>query len=192
MIEYVLASGSPRRRDILTQLKIPFRIRTACVSEDVEGLEPELWPRLLAERKALAVSKLEPASPILGFDTLVTLDGTALGKPKSAQDALKMLTMLSGRKHTVISGVSIAYEGKTFSSADERTSVFFRHLSNKEMQDYINSGEPMDKAGAYGIQGLGARLVKSISGCFYNVVGLPVAKTLELLALFEGEYATRF
>lgn len=192
MIEYVLASGSPRRRDILTQLKIPFRVRTTEVSEEVEGVQPELWPRLLAERKALAVSKLEPKSPILGFDTLVTLDGTALGKPKNSQEALKMLTKLSDREHIVISGISIAYEGRTFCSADERTSVFFRHLSNGEMQDYINSGEPMDKAGAYGIQGLGARLVKSISGCYYNVVGLPVAKTLELLALFEGEYATRF
>lgn len=184
----ILASASPRRREILTQLGVPFKVCAAHISEALEGESKEKFPQVLAERKALAVSKLEPNVPVLGFDTLVFLEGEVLGKPRDAVEALEMLEKLNGKGHLVISGVAVAYQGAIVSSATERTEVFFRDLSKEALEKYVASSEPLDKAGAYGIQGLGAGLVRCISGCYYNVVGLPVAKTLEMLEAFEEKY----
>jgi septum formation protein len=188
MKKLILASASPRRREILTQLGISFDVCTASVSEIIENENPELIPRLLAERKALAVSLVEQDVPVLGFDTLVFSSDGILGKPRDAAHALEMLQKLNAKTHTVISGVSLAYQGQLVSSTEEKTKVTFRNLSLKTLENYVASGEPLDKAGAYGIQGLGAGLVREISGCYYNVVGLPVAKTLEMLEAFEENY----
>lgn len=186
MKQVILASGSPRRREILTQIGVPFTVCTADVDENISTGSPETWPMILAERKALAVSVLHPSELVLGFDTLVICDGKALGKPKDEACAVQMLKNLNGRSHFVVSGVAIALNGNVLHSNFERTEVIFRNVSEQTIKEYVNSKEPMDKAGAYGIQGLGARLVKSINGCYYNVVGLPVAKTLEILESLEA------
>lgn len=182
----ILASGSPRRREILAQIGIDFTVCTADVDENVTAGTPEEWPQMLSERKALAVSAVYPGELVLGFDTLVIFNGRALGKPCNAEDALRMLEQLNGNSHVVISGVALAKDGKIVSSDCDRTVVTFRKVSKQVLEEYVNSKEPLDKAGAYGIQGLGARLVQSITGCYYNVVGLPVAKTLKILEDFEA------
>lgn len=177
----ILASASPRRAAILTQLGIPFRVEPSHVAEDGKGRPLLDWPRLFAEEKAVDVSLSNLTELVLGFDTLVFLDGIPLGKPKDKDDALRMLTALSGRTHQVISGVALASGGKILSSGVEKTDVLFRSSDISEIAEYIDSGEPMDKAGAYAIQGKGARFVESIHGCYYNVVGLPVTRTLKML-----------
>lgn len=181
----ILASASPRRSAILAQLGIPFCVEPSHVTEDGNGRPPLDWPRLFAEEKALDVSLSRPTDIVLGFDTLVFIDGKPLGKPKDKNDALRMLSALSGRSHQVISGVAVACGGKILSSGAEKTDVFFRSLDLSEIAEYIDSNEPMDKAGAYAIQGKGARFVESIHGCYYNVVGLPVTRTLKMLKNLE-------
>lgn len=182
MKTFVLASASPRRSDILTQIKIPFRVEPSAFNEDGENIAPAERPIRFAEGKALDVSRKFPDEFVLGFDTLVFLDGEPLGKPRDRAAAIEMLKRLNGKTHTVISGVALAHAGKLIASDQDKTAVHFRKVSDRELKEYVDSREPMDKAGAYAIQGLGARLVSSIDGCFYNVVGLPVAKTLELIA----------
>jgi len=184
-LNLILASASPRRSAILTQLGIPFCVEPSHVAEDGNGRPPLDWPRLFAEEKAVDVSQSHPREFVLGFDTLVFLDENPLGKPKDKNEAFRMLSALSGRSHQVISGVAVARGGKIFSSGVEKTEVLFRSLDPSEIAEYINSGEPMDKAGAYAIQGKGARFVESIQGCYYNVVGLPVARTLKMLKNLE-------
>ena len=177
----ILASGSPRRREILTQIGVDFRVVVSNDEEKPTSSDPLDFPRENAAAKALAVSKKEPGQYVLGFDTLVFLDGCPLGKPKSPENALEMLQRLNGKSHKVITGVAIAKDSQVLDTQQEETEVFFRDCSLQELKDYVNSKDPMDKAGAYGIQTQGARLIKSISGCYYNVVGLPVALTLEML-----------
>lgn len=177
----VLASASPRRSAILSQLCVPFRIEPSSYEENGSAISPEERPLRFAEGKALDVSRKFPDEFVLGFDTLVFLDDRALGKPTDRADALSMLRSLNGRSHKVVSGIALARGGKILASDVEETAVKFRHVSERELERYVDSGEPMDKAGAYVIQGLGAGLVESIDGCFYNVVGLPVAKTLTLI-----------
>ncbi len=181
MKTFILASASPRRAAILSQLKIPFRVEPSRFDEKDTTLRPKDRPRFFAEEKAKEVSARFPGEFVLGFDTLVYMDSSVLGKPKDAEDALAMLTRLNGSRHKVITGVAVARNGKVVEADREITDVIFRHVSEKALREYVESGEPMDKAGAYAIQGLGAGLVKSVNGCFYNVVGLPVAKTLELI-----------
>jgi len=180
-VEIVLASGSPRRSEILKQLGIKFRVVVSGEEEKPSSANPLDFPRENASAKAVAVSRIEPEAYVLGFDTLVFLDGIPLGKPKSEANALEMLNKLNNRSHQVVTGVAIARAGKVLCSSEEKTEVIFRKCTLQELQDYVNSKDPMDKAGAYGIQTNGARLIKSINGCYYNVVGLPVARTLEML-----------
>ena len=177
----VLASGSPRRREILTQIGVDFRVVVSNEEEKPTSSNPLDFPRENAAAKALSVSKKEPGQYVLGFDTLVFLDGRPLGKPKSPENALEMLQELNGKSHKVITGVAIAKDSQVLDTQQEETEVVFRNCSLQELKDYVNSKDPMDKAGAYGIQTRGARLIRSISGCYYNVVGLPVALTLEML-----------
>ena len=179
--QIILASGSPRRSEILKQLGINFRVVVSNEDEKPTSSNPLDFPRENACIKALSVSRLERDAYVLGFDTLVFLDNVPLGKPKSEEDALDMLNKLNNRSHFVITGVAIARNGEVLSSSEEKTEVFFRNCSLQELKDYVNSKDSMDKAGAYGIQTNGARLIKSINGCYYNVVGLPVARTLEML-----------
>ncbi len=181
MKTFVLASASPRRSAILAQIRVPFRTEPSSYDEIDTAILPEDRPLRFAEGKALDVSRKFPRELVLGFDTLVFLDALPLGKPKDRVEALSMLKRLNGRSHRVVSGVAIACGGKILASDTETTVVTFRNVPESELERYVDSGEPMDKAGAYAIQGLGARLVESIDGCFYNVVGLPVAKTLKLI-----------
>lgn len=177
----VLGSGSPRRSEILKLIGVDFRVVVSNEEENPTSTNPLDFPRENASIKALAVSRKVDDAYVLGFDTLVFLDGNPLGKPKSESDALDMLKKLNGRSHKVITGVAIARNGNLLSASDEETEVIFRNNSLQELQEYVNSRDPMDKAGAYGIQTGGARLIQGIRGCYYNVVGLPVARTLQML-----------
>lgn len=177
----ILASGSPRRSEILSMLGFKFEKHVAGCDENVGGMSVSDMVCVLAERKARAVAARFGNDVVLGSDTLVTLDGSPVGKPKNADDAERMLSALSGRVHRVYTGVSIVSNGKAdtfFCGAD----VEFYPLTAEEISAYIATGEPLDKAGAYGIQGKGAVLVKRIDGDFFTVMGLPAAETARHLA----------
>jgi len=176
----VLASQSPRRAEILRNAGIPFTVRPAAVDETpLDGEKPENYVRRLAERKALAI----PAAPgeiILGADTTVVLDGEMLGKPADAADARRMLSRLSDRRHEVLTGIAIRRASQLI--RDWTVSfVWFAPLSEREIDDYVASGEPMDKAGAYAIQGLASKFIQKVEGCYFNVVGLPIALVWQYL-----------
>jgi septum formation protein len=179
----ILASQSPRREQILRMLGFEFEIVPSRTDETPPpGLAAGEIPEALAREKALEVSRLRPEALVLGSDTLVELDGRVLGKPADAAEAVSMLRSLSGRAHRVYTGVALARGGVLLASATERTAVTFTGHTPAELEAYVRGGEPMDKAGAYAIQGRGAFLVEKIDGCFFNVMGLPVQKTLQLLA----------
>lgn len=180
-VSLILASASPRRRAIMAQLGYDFTVYASQVDEDIAGFPPLEAPRILAERKACDISLRHPESLVLGFDTLVFLDETPLGKPVDPVDARRMLLSLRDRWHEVRTGFALVKGGRVLESGQECTRVLFRAFTNRELDDYIAGGESLDKAGAYGIQGQGARLVKAIDGCYYNVVGLPVACAIEAL-----------
>lgn len=184
-IMLVLASASPRRRELLSQAGFTFEIHPAHIPEDPHPNEdPIAYVTRLARQKAEAIfSQLSPTHPgltVLGADTTVTLDNHILGKPENEEDAARMLRLLSGRTHRVITGVAIVTASRTEVAA-EVTAVQFLTLSEKEIHDYIATGEPNDKAGAYAIQGHAARWIPRIEGCYFNVVGLPISLVATLL-----------
>lgn len=180
MKKLILASGSPRRAEILTQGGFAFEKRTAETDETLpEGIAPAAAVEMLAERKGKAV-KRSTDEVLLSADTVVALDGKILGKPKDKDDAASMLHMLSGRTHSVFTGVYIASDEKEFLFSSE-TEVTFYPLTDEEIRSYVETKEPMDKAGAYGIQGKGALLIEKISGDYLNVVGLPLSKVAKAL-----------
>jgi septum formation protein len=180
----ILASASPRRAELLTLAAIPFEVRPAHVDEAVlPGESPEAYVVRIAEAKARTISETYPARIVLGADTTVVVDGLILAKPADESDAARMLTMLSGRNHHVLTGVCIAGDAQ-MRTAVARTEVEFMTLSPDEIHWYVSSGEPMDKAGAYAIQGLASRFVTRIAGSYSNVVGLPVALVYEMLQEF--------
>ena len=187
MTKIILASGSPRRREILKQIGVDFEVVVSNEEEKPTSANPLDFPVENASIKALSVSRQLPSEIVLGFDTLVFLDGIPLGKPHSETEAFEMLKKLNGRSHKVITGVAVAHGGMVLSKESEETEVFFRNCSDHELKNYVNSRDPMDKAGAYGIQTGGARLIKAIRGCYYNVVGLPVARTLQMLSDLKVE-----
>jgi len=180
-----LASASPRRAQILSQLGFEFRIEPSACDESISGLPAECIPCEIAKRKALDVSAKFKEEFVLGGDTLVFCDSKVLGKPKNKEEAFEMLKMLKNRGHKVISGLAICKNGEVLFAGDVCTEVFFRDYADSEILNYISTMEYADKAGAYGVQGKGARFVKSINGCFYNVMGLPVALTMEALNSLE-------
>ena len=182
-MEYILASKSPRRREYLTQMGIPFIVKTAETDETLPGgVTPREGVELLARRKAEAVASLvSPSSVIIAADTLVELDGKPLGKPADTSEAREMLRALSGSAHTVHTGVAVLC-GEKMLSAAETTTVYFRPLDDQEIDEYVVTGEPLDKAGAYGIQGRASVFVERIEGNLDNVVGLPCGLLKELLA----------
>ncbi len=149
--------------------------------ESPHSLASESIPLYFAEQKALSLSSANDPAWYLGSDTIVLFEGEALGKPRNEDHALEMLMRLNGRSHRVLTGVALAHKGKITGSEQDETEVVFSHLPYKKLQSYVYSKEPMDKAGAYAIQGLGAQLVERINGCFYNVMGLPIQITLRLL-----------
>ena len=186
----VLASASPRRADILRQLGLEAIVRPAEVDERyLAGESPAEHVERLARLKAERVAAAEADALVIGGDTVVLLDGDrVLGKPADADDAARTLLSLSGRTHAVLSGLALAGPHGTVSTV-ARTEVRFRELSEREARAYVASGEPMDKAGAYGIQGLGAALVEAISGDYYSVVGFPVSAFIGLLEDAGWRYA---
>jgi septum formation protein len=187
MLPLVLASQSPRRRELLAQAGFRFQVMPARGREKAYRLTPARLVERLAGDKAVEVARsLSGAGKkarVFAADTLVFLNGKRLGKPKSAKQARDMLGSLSGRKHEVLTGVALLDMGENgkIKVSHGRTRVWFRKLSEEEIDDYVRSGEPMDKAGAYGIQSGAARFVEKIDGCYFNVVGLPMKATLDLL-----------
>lgn len=173
-MKLVLASGSPRRREILANAGLPFFVRVSNVAEERRASEPAIeYVRRLAEEKAFAVP-MEADEVILAADTVVVLDDHVLEKPRDAADAERMLRLLSGRWHEVTTGICLRASGLKMVDA-ETTRVHFVELSDAEIAAYAASGEPMDKAGAYAIQGLASKFIDRVDGCYFNVVGLPMA-----------------
>lgn len=170
----VLASRSPRRREILQSAGIPFVVRPADVDESAHpGEAPRDYVMRIAREKAGAMTAA-PGEIVLGADTTVVIGDVMLAKPEDEADAARMLRMLSGQRHVVMTGICLRSAEWTIEDCAE-TSVWFAPLSSREIADYAASGEPMDKAGAYAIQGLAAKYIERIEGCYFNVVGLPVA-----------------
>jgi septum formation protein len=175
----VLASQSPRRREILTQAGFVFTVRVPGIEEVRLSTEsPEDYVRRLALEKARAAAS-SPEEFVLAADTVVVVDGAVLEKPVSTKDAGEMLRRLSGRSHVVLTGVCLLHSGQEWSGA-ESTSVYFSALTEDELRDYCASGEPMDKAGAYAIQGLASKFIQRVEGCYFNVVGLPISHVYRL------------
>ena len=175
----ILASRSPRRIHLLRQIGFSFTVEESGVDEQIpDGIAPEEAVRRLSLEKANRVAERLDDGIVIGADTIVVLDGKILGKPSSKEEAIVMLSNLSGRAHTVFTGFALVDVNSKKSYVDyERTKVTFRRLGNEEIEDYVESGSPMDKAGAYGIQDdYGAVFVEKIDGCFYTVVGFPLSK----------------
>jgi septum formation protein len=185
MGQLILASASPRRAELLRNAGISFEVEPAEIDESCQPDEPPVeYARRLAAEKARAVAARKPDSFVLGADTVVSVEEKVLGKPTDAADAARMLKVLSGRRHLVTTAVClIAPQGTDLDEPvrHETTEVFFRPLSNEDIRWYIATGESMDKAGAYGIQGGASRWVEKIVGSYFNVVGLPVPLVLQML-----------
>jgi septum formation protein len=176
----VLASASPRRQALLAQLGLSFLVDPADVDESAQPREsPRTYVTRLAQQKAEAVSRRHPGSVVLGADTTVALDGEVLGKPQDAEEAQRMLARLTGRTHQVFTAVATAGPRRAVQAVE--TLVTFGHFPPQALAFYAASGEPLDKAGAYALQGLGGFLVERISGSHSNVIGLPLVQTLQLL-----------
>ena len=185
-VPVILASSSPRRRELLTLIGLRHEVRPANVDETLlPGEIPWAYADRLARAKAQAVAR--PGQVSLGSDTIVVVDGEVLGKPADAADAKQMLQRLSGRAHVVMTAIAVAFEG-TVTSDVVKVGVTFRSLRDDEIDDYIATGEPMDKAGAYGIQGFGATIVDAVDGDYFAVMGLPVNRMIRLLESIGLEY----
>lgn len=182
-IPLILASGSPRRREFLKQLGLDFSVQPASIDETpLPGDSPEDFARRMAMDKARALALKHPTSCVIGADTVVALGGTIFGKPADCAEALASLKQLQGRTHRVITGLALIHAAQNIAeSLIETTSVTFDHFEDSILNAYVNSGDPLDKAGSYGIQGQGTFLVRAITGSYSNVVGLPVNQLLSLL-----------
>ncbi len=186
----VLASASPRRQELLRNAGISFTVQPADINETpLPGELPRECAERLAREKAQAVSRNNPEQWVLGADTIVVVDGVSLGKPRDDEDAARMLRMLSGRTHAVITGVCIVQPAgsgqgpvaSTINTSSETTYVTFSQMTEDEIGDYVATGEPRDKAGAYAIQGIASRWIPRIEGDYSNVVGLPVALVYRMI-----------
>ena len=187
MTQWVLASSSPRRQELLKLLLADFEVLPADVDESIHAAErPETMVVRLAREKALAVQDRYPSACIVGADTVVLCEEQILGKPSSHEEASSMLRILSGKTHQVLTGVCLLHLDMLFLEC-ATTDVTFRRLSELEIESYLQSGEPFDKAGAYAIQGLGARFVERIDGCHFNVVGLPVSRLYQMMKRLDVE-----
>ena len=183
----ILASASPRRREILASLGVSFEMCVADADESCDILHPGLRVEKIAENKCSAAvtllteqKRLTQDTLVLASDTLVTMDGVFLGKPKDTEDAMRMLCMLQGSSHDVVTGIALWYQGKKV-TAHEMTRVSFAPMTTAEIERYVATGEPMGKAGAYAIQGHAARYITGIAGDYFNVVGLPVRRLYDTL-----------
>lgn len=193
----ILASASPRRQELLAQTGLSFTVAPANINEDLLPNETAAaYVQRLAEEKAQAIWNANQAADsvddpliVLGADTCVVCDGRILGKPTDTADARRMLELLSGRTHAVLTGLAVISNRKIVRHV-EITQVMFNQLDDREIVQYIASGEPLDKAGGYAIQGFAARWIPRIEGCYFNVVGLPIARTISLLAEARAATAT--
>lgn len=187
----VLGSSSPRRRRILEDLGVEFIVDAPDVDERVlPGEEPLAHVTRLAEAKARDVAARHTRGTVLAADTVVLIDGAILGKPAGAEDAVRMLRAIRARWHEVFTGLAVARASDgALVTGHERTKVLVRDLSDGEVDDYVAAGEPLDKAGSYGIQDCGAAVVERVDGCFYNVVGLPVVRLCKLLEDLRADAA---
>ena len=188
-VRVILASQSPRRRDLLDLIGMRHEVRPADVDETpLPGELPAPHAERLARAKALAVAAAGPEAITIGSDTIVVVDGEILGKPRDEADARRMLRRLSGREHRVLTAVAVAHGGRVVSSVEE-VKVTFRALTDAAIDAYVATGEPMDKAGAYGIQGYGATIVERIEGDYFAVMGLALGRMVRLMAELGFEYA---
>lgn len=177
----ILASQSPRRRELLALVGIPHEVRPADIDETyLPGEPPRDHAERLAREKTAAIAAAEPEALVIGSDTIVVVDGDVLGKPAEPAEAERMIARLAGRTHTVMTGVAVAWRGQTRSAVEE-VDVTFHPLSAREIAEYVATREPMDKAGAYGIQGYGATIVARVDGDYFAVMGLPLQRLVRLL-----------
>jgi septum formation protein len=177
----ILASASPRRRELLTLIGINHEVRPPDIDESQLPAErPVAHAERLARAKAHTIAEHEPGAVVIAADTIVVVDGDVLGKPRDAAEARAMLRRLSGRTHTVLTAIAVALGSRT-ESAVESVDVTFRALSDEEIVSYIATGEPMDKAGAYGIQGYGATIVERVDGDYFSVMGLGLRRLVDIL-----------
>ncbi|RME48653.1 MAG: septum formation inhibitor Maf [Deltaproteobacteria bacterium] len=181
--DLILASSSPRRQEMLRVLGIAFEIHPAEIEEiPFHGEEPAAFAARMARQKAQAVARVHPDAVVIGADTVVVLEGRILGKPVDAADAVRMLKALRGQEHKVMTGFSVIVREAGIERNRVITStVFVRRLTDREIEGYVATGEPLDKAGAYAIQGIGAFLVEGIVGSYTNIVGLPLSELLDEL-----------
>jgi septum formation protein len=187
-LKVVLASSSPRRRDLLTLVGIAHTVQPADIDESLRAGElPEAYAERLSRAKAEIVASLNPDAVVIGADTIVVIDDAVLGKPRDVGDAERMLGILSGRSHTVMTAIAVSFRGATV-SAVELVDVTFRAIDADEISSYVATGEPMDKAGAYGIQGYGATIVRRIDGDYFAVMGLSLIRLVSLMAELGVSY----
>ena len=190
-MQLILASASPRRKELLGLFRIPFTIRVADIDEAMDpGKPPFEEVSRVSRLKALAVNR-EPEDVVIAADTIVVCEGRVLGKPRTEEEAAQMLALLSGRDHQVMTGCTVL-RGAAAETFTEVTDLHFRSLSRKEIEHYVATGEPMDKAGAYGIQGGAALFCQRMSGDYYNVMGLPVCRLGEVLKQIAPEIMEDF
>jgi septum formation protein len=184
----ILASASPRRRELLALVGIAHDVRPAAIDESLRpGETPMGHAERLARAKARAVAEREPDAVVIAADTIVVVDGDILGKPRGVEEAAEMLRRLSARTHTVYTATAVARGART-ESAVETVTVTFRALTGEEIDQYVATGEPLDKAGAYGIQGYGATIVERVEGDYFSVMGLGLRRLVELLARVGVQY----
>jgi septum formation protein len=184
----ILASQSPRRRELLTLVGIAHEVRPADIDEAyLAGEQPHAHAERLAREKVVAVSRDAPDALVIGSDTIVVVDGDVLGKPRDEAHAAAMLTRLSGRSHIVITAIAVEWRGAVRSAVEE-VGVTFHPLTPNEIDAYIATREPMDKAGAYGIQGYGATIVERVDGDYFAVMGLPLQRLVRLMAELGVRY----
>ena len=184
MRKMILASASPRRRELLTQAGFSFEVKVSDADEIITEKEPDKIVKELALVKACAVAASETEALIIGADTIVTVDGKILGKPRDAEEAFSMLSMLQGRTHQVYTGVALITKEEELQKShvfSEKTDVHMYPMTEQEIREYIATGEPLDKAGAYGIQGRAAVYIRKIEGDYNNVVGLPISRLYQEL-----------
>jgi len=181
-MELILASGSQRRRELFSLMGLNYTIRVSEADENIPPCPPEQMVETLALRKAEAVKKDAPGACVVGADTIVYMEDfdEIIGKPRDEEDAYRILRKLSGRTHTVYTGLAVLTDAGV-QCCHDTTRVEFAELSDEEIRAYIQTGEPMDKAGAYGVQGIASVFVKKVEGCYFTVIGLPVQKLYGLL-----------
>lgn len=181
MKQIILASQSPRRKELLRQIGLDFQVRPSGIEEIITSSDPVEIVKALSRQKALDVAKKEGEdSLVIGADTIVVREGKIMGKPGDPEEACRMLWELQGGSHSVYTGVTLVFPEETFTFAEE-TGVRMFPMTEEEIRWYVSTGEPMDKAGAYGIQGLGARFIEGVRGDYHNVVGLPAARVYQEL-----------